>query len=118
MRFARWDSPLFTVLWDDEMPPCEAIWEALVGSDEEGGKKVVRPNQATVLKAPSSEGYLYELDKSRKGFSTRYWSGRRITQGREVVRLVLERVVVKNWSSSCPRILLVCQPCRGYEDSS
>jgi protein KTI12 len=65
--FARWDSPLFTVLWDDETPPCEAIWEALVGSDAEGGKKVVRPNQATVLKAPSSEDYLYELDKSTQG---------------------------------------------------
>ena len=61
---ARWDAPLFTVLWEDEMPPCEAIWDALVGSDAEGGKKVVRPNQATVLKAPSSENYLYELDKS------------------------------------------------------
>ena len=61
---ARWDAPLFKVLWEDEMPPCEAIWDALVGSDAEGGKKVVRPNQATVLKAPSSEDYLYELDKS------------------------------------------------------
>jgi protein KTI12 len=46
------------------MPPCEAIWDALVGPDAEGGKKAVRPNQATVLKAPSSEDYLYELDKS------------------------------------------------------
>ncbi|TVY86298.1 Protein kti12, partial [Lachnellula willkommii] len=61
---ARWDSPLFTVLWDDEGPPCEAIWESLVGSEAEGNKKVVRPNLATVLKAPSSEDYLYELDKS------------------------------------------------------
>jgi protein KTI12 len=61
---ARWDAPLFTVLWEDEMPPCEAIWDALVGPDAEGGKKAVRPNQATVLKAPSSEDYLYELDKS------------------------------------------------------
>jgi protein KTI12 len=61
---ARWDAPLFTVLWEDEMPPCDAIWDALVGSDAEGGKKIVRPNQATVLKAPSSEDYLYELDKS------------------------------------------------------
>lgn len=60
--FARWDSPLFTVVWEDKQPPCEAIWESLVGS--ENGKKVVRPNQATVLKAPSSEDYLYELDKS------------------------------------------------------
>lgn len=62
--FARWDSPLFTVLWDDETPPCEAIWDAVVGSEGEGGKKTVRPNQATVLKAPSSEDYLYELDRS------------------------------------------------------
>jgi protein KTI12 len=63
--FTRWDSPLFTIPWEDEQPPCEAIWEALVGS--EGGKKVVRPNQATVLKAPSSEDYLYELDKATQG---------------------------------------------------
>jgi protein KTI12 len=68
---ARWDSPLFTVLWDDEMPPCEAIWDAVVGSEAEGGKKVVRPNQATVLKASSSEGYLYELDRSTQGILNR-----------------------------------------------
>ena len=43
----RWDSPLFTVAYDDETPPYEEIWEALVGSD--GKAKVVRPNQATVL---------------------------------------------------------------------
>lgn len=68
---ARWDSPLFTVLWDDEMPPCEAIWDAVVGSEVEGGKKVIRPNQATVLKAPSSEDYLYELDRSTQGILNR-----------------------------------------------
>ena len=61
---ARWDSPLFTVLWDDDGPPFGAIWEALVGSETEGNRKVVKPNLATVLKAPSSEDYLYELDKS------------------------------------------------------
>jgi protein KTI12 len=61
---ARWDAPLFTVPWDDPIPDCEAIWDAMVGSEEEGGKKSVRPNQATVLKAPSSEDYLYQLDKS------------------------------------------------------
>lgn len=65
--FARWDSPLFTILRDDELPPCEAIWDAVIGSEAEGGKKSVRPNQATVLKAPSSEDYLYELDKSTQG---------------------------------------------------
>ena len=68
---ARWDSPLFTVLWDDETPHCEAIWDAVVGSEAEGGKKVVRPNAATVLKKPSSEDYLYELDRSTQGILNR-----------------------------------------------
>jgi protein KTI12 len=68
---ARWDSPLFTVLWEDETPPYEAIWDALVGSDAEGRKKVVRPNQATVMRAPTNEGYLYELDKSTQAILNR-----------------------------------------------
>lgn len=42
----RWDSPLFTVPYDDETPPFEAIWEAMVGSD--GKAKRVKPNAATV----------------------------------------------------------------------
>lgn len=58
----RWDSPLFTVPFDDAEPPCEAIWEAMVGSD--GKAKVVRPNAATVLKPASEQNYLYELDKT------------------------------------------------------
>lgn len=74
--FARWDSPLFTVLWEDERPDCDGIWEAVVGSEAEGGKKTVRPNQATVLKAPTSEDYLYELDKSTQAILNRIleWS--------------------------------------------
>ncbi|CZT08378.1 related to KTI12 (TOT4) protein [Rhynchosporium agropyri] len=67
--FTRWDSPLFTVVWDDEQPPNEAIWESLVGS--ENGKKVVQANRATILKAASSEDYLYELDKSTQGILNR-----------------------------------------------
>jgi len=64
---ARWDSPLFTVLWEDSQPPCEAIWDAIIGSEGEGGKKVVRPNQATVAKKAASGDYLYELDRSTQG---------------------------------------------------
>lgn len=63
---ARWDSPLFTVVWDDPLPPFSEIWDALIGTSE-GGKKTVRPNQATVLKAPRGEDFLYELDKSTQG---------------------------------------------------
>lgn len=58
----RWDSPLFTVPFDDAEPPCDAIWEAMVGTD--GKSKVVRPNAATVLKPASEQNYLYELDKT------------------------------------------------------
>ncbi|ORY13185.1 chromatin associated protein KTI12 [Clohesyomyces aquaticus] len=58
----RWDSPLFTVLDEDETPPFEQIWDALVGSD--GKVKLVRPNQATVLKPATEQNYLYELDKT------------------------------------------------------
>ncbi len=48
----RWDSPLFTVPYDDEQPPCEAIWEAMIGTD--GKTKIVKPNQATAtVIAPS-----------------------------------------------------------------
>ena len=43
----RWDSPLFTVPYDDETPPFEAIWEAMIGSD--GKAKIVKPNSATVM---------------------------------------------------------------------
>lgn len=58
----RWDSPLFVVPRDDETPPFEEIWEAMVGSD--GKAKVVRPNAATILKPATEQNYLYELDKT------------------------------------------------------
>ncbi|RKF80788.1 Protein kti12 [Golovinomyces cichoracearum] len=64
--FARWDCPLFTVLWEDEQLPNEAIWEALVGS-ETSAKKVVRPNATTVAKIPKGEDYLHELDYMTQG---------------------------------------------------
>lgn len=43
----RWDSPMFTVPYDDEAPPFEEIWEAMVGS--EGKANVAKPNRATVM---------------------------------------------------------------------
>ena len=82
----RWDSPLFTVLYEDETPPFEQMWEALIGSG--GQTKIVRPNAATVLvrdtfmlflpavwqiadtllfwlqKPATEQNHLYELDKT------------------------------------------------------
>jgi len=43
----RWDSPYFSVLWEDEEPPAQDIWDAVVGGP--GAKKVVKPHQATML---------------------------------------------------------------------
>ncbi|QSZ29359.1 hypothetical protein DSL72_003873 [Monilinia vaccinii-corymbosi] len=60
----RWDSPLFTVVWEDENVPGDAIWDAIIGDDSDGKRKIVKPNAATVAKAHSSEGFLYELDKT------------------------------------------------------
>ncbi|TGO16363.1 hypothetical protein BTUL_0029g00540 [Botrytis tulipae] len=60
----RWDSPLFTVVWEDENVPGDAIWDAIIGDESEGKRKIVRPNAATVAKVHSSEGFLYELDKT------------------------------------------------------
>ncbi|CAI9625193.1 unnamed protein product [Alternaria burnsii] len=58
----RWDSPLFIVVEQDEKPPCDQIWDAMVGSD--GKMKMVKPNLATVLKPATEQNYLYELDKT------------------------------------------------------
>ena len=57
----RWDSPLFTVLHSDSSPPFDAIRDALYAAD--GKSKSVKPNQATVMKAPAASTHLYMLDK-------------------------------------------------------
>lgn len=55
----RWDSPLFTVVYDDETPPLEQIWDAMVGND--GKAKVVRPNAATVLVGARVTSYSMQV---------------------------------------------------------
>lgn len=57
----RWDSPLFTVPYDDPDPPGEDIWNALF--DSSGKARDVRPNAATVLKPATGADYLYDLDR-------------------------------------------------------
>lgn len=57
----RWDSPLFTVAFDDQSLPCDEIWEAIVGSD--GKAKVVKPHAATVITPATEHNILFELDR-------------------------------------------------------
>ncbi|XP_072021267.1 protein KTI12 homolog isoform X2 [Amphiura filiformis] len=52
----RWDSPLFTILPDDELP-CEAICDAIFH------RKAPPPNLSTVSQPLSETNFLHELDK-------------------------------------------------------
>ncbi|KAF0410779.1 chromatin associated protein KTI12 [Gigaspora margarita] len=54
----RWDSPLFTVLYDDPVPSYDGIWDAIIV------KKAKPPNLSTVAKPVSETNYLYELEKT------------------------------------------------------
>lgn len=60
----RWDSPLFTLIWDDDAAQTrktfDDLWDALAGD----GRPVVRPNQSTVQRGRDAGGdYLYVLDR-------------------------------------------------------
>lgn len=60
----RWDSPLFALVWDDDEERTkqvfDSLWDAIAGE----GRKVVKPNQATVQRGRDASGdYLYVLDR-------------------------------------------------------
>lgn len=60
----RWDSPLYTLVWDDDTAQAHStfshIWDTIAGE----AKKPIRPNQSTVQrdKDPGGE-YLYVLER-------------------------------------------------------
>nr|CAG8450803.1 11875_t:CDS:2 [Entrophospora candida]CAG8528939.1 2023_t:CDS:2 [Entrophospora candida] len=53
----RWDSPLFTILFDDTNLPFDELWNSLIL------KKPKPPNLSTI-KPISETNYLYELEKT------------------------------------------------------
>jgi protein KTI12 len=60
----RWDSPLFTLVWDDDETQTQKvfdqIWDAIAGE----ARKPVRPNQSTVQRDKDPGGdYLYVLER-------------------------------------------------------
>ncbi|KAH8895104.1 chromatin associated protein KTI12, partial [Thozetella sp. PMI_491] len=60
----RWDSPLFTLIWEDDDAQTrevfDRIWDSIAGE----GRKIVRPNMATVQRDRDPGGsYLYILDR-------------------------------------------------------
>ena len=56
----RWDSPLFVVLPDDELP-CQQIYDALYD------RKAPPPNKSTLSQPVSATNFLHELDKITQG---------------------------------------------------
>jgi len=67
----RWDSPLFTVLYDDATIPEEGIWNAVIL------QKPPPPNLSTVVKPVSETNYLYELDKVTQDIITAMLEGQK-----------------------------------------
>ncbi|KAK3375287.1 chromatin associated protein KTI12 [Podospora didyma] len=60
----RWDSPLFTLIWDDDEVQARDvfsnIWEVIAGE----ARKIIRPNQSTVQRDKDPGGdYLYVLER-------------------------------------------------------
>ncbi|KAK4242417.1 chromatin associated protein KTI12 [Achaetomium macrosporum] len=60
----RWDSPLFTLVWEDDEAQTrqvfDKIWDAIAGE----GRKAVKPNQSTVQRDKDPGGdYLYVLER-------------------------------------------------------
>ncbi|PTB67865.1 chromatin associated protein KTI12 [Trichoderma citrinoviride] len=60
----RWDSPLFTIIWEDDEEQVkktfDSLWEAIAGD----GRKIIKPNQATEQRGRDASGdYLYVLDR-------------------------------------------------------
>ncbi|KAL2260282.1 hypothetical protein VTK26DRAFT_5737 [Humicola hyalothermophila] len=60
----RWDSPLFTLIWEDDEARARQvfsqIWDAVAGQ----ARKLVRPNQSTVQRDKDPGGdYLYVLER-------------------------------------------------------
>ncbi|RUS22608.1 hypothetical protein BC937DRAFT_88245 [Endogone sp. FLAS-F59071] len=67
----RWDSPLFTILYDDATIPEEGIWNAVIL------QKPLPPNLSTVVKPVSETNYLYELDKVTQDIITAMLEGQK-----------------------------------------
>lgn len=60
----RWDSPLFTLIWEDDEAQTRKVfddmWDTIAGE----GRKVIKPNQAAIPRSRDAGGdYLYVLDR-------------------------------------------------------
>ncbi|KAI0180934.1 chromatin associated protein KTI12 [Hypoxylon sp. FL1284] len=60
----RWDSPLFTLIWEDDEARTREVFDSMWDTIAGEARKPVRPNQATVQRSRDAGGdYLYVLDR-------------------------------------------------------
>ncbi|KAI1413742.1 chromatin associated protein KTI12 [Hypoxylon sp. FL1857] len=60
----RWDSPLFTLIWEDDEQQAKQVFDSMWDTIAGEARKLVRPNQATVQRSRDAGGdYLYVLDR-------------------------------------------------------
>ncbi|KAI0841776.1 chromatin associated protein KTI12 [Hypoxylon sp. FL0890] len=60
----RWDSPLFTLIWEDTEEQAKQVFDSMWDTIAGEARKPVRPNQATVQRSRDAGGdYLYVLDR-------------------------------------------------------
>lgn len=100
----RWDSPLFTVAVDDETPPFEKIWDAVVGSN--GQVRTVKPNVATVTTSATEADYLYELDKATQDIVNLVleWQKNHPGEGGAEIRVGDEILTISSHVASLPQL--------------
>lgn len=60
----RWDSPLFTLIWEDDEDQTRKVFDSLWDEMAGDSRKIIKPNQATVQRSRDVGGdYLYQLDR-------------------------------------------------------
>lgn len=77
----RWDSPLFTLIWEDDEQQADKVfsdlWEVIAGE----ARKIIRPNQSTIQRGRESSGdYLYNLDRETSDIVKRIVEAQRDNQ--------------------------------------
>ncbi|KAF4978816.1 hypothetical protein FZEAL_4860 [Fusarium zealandicum] len=84
----RWDSPLFTLIWQDDEAQATKVfsdmWDVIAGE----ARKVVRPNQATIQRGREASGdYLYLLDRETSDIVKRIGEAQREGDDVDEVRI-------------------------------
>lgn len=81
----RWDSPLFTLIWEDEEEQTKSVFDSMWDTIAGDTRKAIRPNQATLQRGHEAGGdSLYILDRETQDIVKRILDGQGDEGGAEV----------------------------------